>query len=237
MTTGWIADRDQLERGFRGLDPDQRAVLVLHYYVGMSVPMVAETLGVPLGPRNRASGARSRPFGPRSDLSRHGERAPPARRDRMNGTDRLERELTRGSPTRRPRGCPTAPRTSLGRHRPSASGRAGRSRHAGFPRLSFRGCRGWLWSRFRGGRSQSSRLLGLLLAAAIALYVGSPRGSRHRSDRRLNGLVAYAEDGDIWTVDPITGVRQKRSCPCPATRLRPAFPGTAPTSLLRASGR
>ena len=47
--TGWIADRDQLERGFRGLDPDQRAVLVLHYYVGMSVPMVAETLGVPLG--------------------------------------------------------------------------------------------------------------------------------------------------------------------------------------------
>ena len=32
-----------------GLDPDQRAVLVLHYYVGMSVPMVAETLGVPLG--------------------------------------------------------------------------------------------------------------------------------------------------------------------------------------------
>ena len=26
-----------------------RAVLVLHYYVGMSVPMVAETLGVPLG--------------------------------------------------------------------------------------------------------------------------------------------------------------------------------------------
>ena len=47
--TGWVADRDQLERGFRGLDPDQRAVLVLHYYVGMSVPMVAETLGVPLG--------------------------------------------------------------------------------------------------------------------------------------------------------------------------------------------
>ena len=47
--TSWVADRDQLERGFRGLDPDQRAVLVLHYYVGMSVPMVAETLGVPLG--------------------------------------------------------------------------------------------------------------------------------------------------------------------------------------------
>ena len=44
-----IVDRDQLERAFRRLDPDQRAVLVLHYYVGMSVPQVAETLGVPLG--------------------------------------------------------------------------------------------------------------------------------------------------------------------------------------------
>ena len=47
--TGSVMDRDQLERAFRRLDPDQRAVLVLHYYVGMSVPMVAETLGLPLG--------------------------------------------------------------------------------------------------------------------------------------------------------------------------------------------
>ena len=47
--TGQVADRDQLERGFRRLGPDQRAVLVLHYYVGMSVPMLAETLGIPLG--------------------------------------------------------------------------------------------------------------------------------------------------------------------------------------------
>jgi RNA polymerase sigma-70 factor (ECF subfamily) len=46
--TGSVIDRDQLERAFRRLDPDQRAVLVLHYYLGMSVPMVAETLGVPL---------------------------------------------------------------------------------------------------------------------------------------------------------------------------------------------
>ena len=47
--TGAIMDRDQLERAFRQLDPGQRAVLVLHYYIGMSVPQVAETLGVPLG--------------------------------------------------------------------------------------------------------------------------------------------------------------------------------------------
>lgn len=47
--SGRIADRDQLERGFRRLGTEQRAVLVLHYYVGMSVPEVADTLGVPLG--------------------------------------------------------------------------------------------------------------------------------------------------------------------------------------------
>jgi RNA polymerase sigma-70 factor (ECF subfamily) len=47
--TSAVMDRDQLERAFRQLDPGQRAVLVLHYYVGMSVPMVAETLGLPLG--------------------------------------------------------------------------------------------------------------------------------------------------------------------------------------------
>ena len=47
--TGHIADRDQLERGFRRLSADQRAVLVLHYYVGMSASAVAETLDIPIG--------------------------------------------------------------------------------------------------------------------------------------------------------------------------------------------
>lgn len=47
--TGLVADRDQLERGFRHLGMDHRAVLVLHYYVGMPVPALAETLGIPLG--------------------------------------------------------------------------------------------------------------------------------------------------------------------------------------------
>jgi RNA polymerase sigma-70 factor (ECF subfamily) len=46
---GHIADRDQIERGFARLPPEQRAVLVLHYYVGLSVPSLADTLGIPLG--------------------------------------------------------------------------------------------------------------------------------------------------------------------------------------------
>ena len=47
--TRQIADRDQLERGFRRLSADMRAVLVLHYYVGMSASAVAETLDIPTG--------------------------------------------------------------------------------------------------------------------------------------------------------------------------------------------
>jgi RNA polymerase sigma factor (sigma-70 family) len=44
-----VDDHDQLDRGFRRLKPDQRAAVVLHYYLGLSVPEVAESLGVPVG--------------------------------------------------------------------------------------------------------------------------------------------------------------------------------------------
>ena len=44
-----IADRDLLERGFRRLTPDQRAILVLHHFLGYAPSEIAETLGVPAG--------------------------------------------------------------------------------------------------------------------------------------------------------------------------------------------
>jgi RNA polymerase sigma-70 factor (ECF subfamily) len=47
--TGLVGDRDEIERGFRRLGTDQRAVLVLHYYVGMSVSEVADALDIPIG--------------------------------------------------------------------------------------------------------------------------------------------------------------------------------------------
>jgi RNA polymerase sigma-70 factor (ECF subfamily) len=47
--TGSVVDRDQLERGFRRLPAEQRAVLVFHHYLGLTLPEVAERLGIPLG--------------------------------------------------------------------------------------------------------------------------------------------------------------------------------------------
>ena len=47
--TGSVADRDQLERGFNRLKPEQRAVVVLHYYSGLSAAEIAHWLGIPEG--------------------------------------------------------------------------------------------------------------------------------------------------------------------------------------------
>ena len=44
-----VHDRDQLDRGFRRLPTEQRAVLVFHYALGLTVPEVADHLGIPLG--------------------------------------------------------------------------------------------------------------------------------------------------------------------------------------------
>jgi RNA polymerase sigma-70 factor (ECF subfamily) len=44
-----LAQRDEIERGFRRLDAEQRAVIVLHFYAGLPLVEVADALGIPLG--------------------------------------------------------------------------------------------------------------------------------------------------------------------------------------------
>jgi RNA polymerase sigma-70 factor, ECF subfamily len=46
---GRIGDRDEIERAFRRLTVDQRAVLVLYHYAGMSIDEAASVLGIPAG--------------------------------------------------------------------------------------------------------------------------------------------------------------------------------------------
>lgn len=47
--TASVARRDELERGFRRLTPEQRALLVLHHYLGLAPAELAESLGIPAG--------------------------------------------------------------------------------------------------------------------------------------------------------------------------------------------
>jgi RNA polymerase sigma-70 factor, ECF subfamily len=47
--SGRFADRDEIERAFRRLPIDQRAVIVLHHYQGLPLNEVAATLGIPVG--------------------------------------------------------------------------------------------------------------------------------------------------------------------------------------------
>ena len=44
-----IADRDQLDRGFRRLTPDERAILVLRHFVGYEPSEIAQVLDLPAG--------------------------------------------------------------------------------------------------------------------------------------------------------------------------------------------
>ena len=47
--TGAVAIREQLDRGFQRLSPDQRAIIVLRLYLGLSVEETAATMGIPVG--------------------------------------------------------------------------------------------------------------------------------------------------------------------------------------------
>lgn len=44
-----VADRDQLDRAFRRLPIDQRAVVVLHHYADLPLTDVADVLAIPVG--------------------------------------------------------------------------------------------------------------------------------------------------------------------------------------------
>jgi RNA polymerase sigma-70 factor (ECF subfamily) len=44
-----LADRDQLERGLRRLNDAQQAILILHFYIGLSPSEAADALEIPVG--------------------------------------------------------------------------------------------------------------------------------------------------------------------------------------------
>ena len=44
-----VVERELIDDALRRLDPTWRAVVVLHFFLGMSLPEAAQTLGIPLG--------------------------------------------------------------------------------------------------------------------------------------------------------------------------------------------
>lgn len=44
-----VVDRDELDRGFRRLTPEQRAILVLRHFAGLDMAEIADALGIPDG--------------------------------------------------------------------------------------------------------------------------------------------------------------------------------------------
>jgi RNA polymerase sigma-70 factor (ECF subfamily) len=44
-----VAERDAMERGFRRLSAEHRAVIVFHYYLDLPLHEIAEALGLPEG--------------------------------------------------------------------------------------------------------------------------------------------------------------------------------------------
>jgi len=46
---GRLVDRDELDRALGRLTPEHRALVVLHYYLGMPLPEAAASLGISLG--------------------------------------------------------------------------------------------------------------------------------------------------------------------------------------------
>ena len=48
-TASELEDRDQIERAFRRLSMEHRAILTLHHLEGLTLPEVADALGIPIG--------------------------------------------------------------------------------------------------------------------------------------------------------------------------------------------
>ncbi len=136
----------------------------------------------------------------------------------MNGTDRLERELTAwfadtAAPQTPDWTADVLAATATIRQRPRWSFPTRWLPAAVIPRLTRLTLRPVPWRTIA-----LLALLGLLLATAVTLYVGSRPRLPAPFGPAANGLVAYVENGEIWSVHPVTGDRQAVVTLPPANR-------------------
>ena len=230
-----LADRELVDEALRGLDPGHRAVVALHYLLGMPLPQVAASLGIPVGTaKSRLHYALA---AMRMSAAAEPDTAPGpvhGRAGRMTTEARFERQLPAiledlylgPSPDYRDEVLAAATRT---RQRPAWTfpGRwlpmvTSPRTPAIAPRLPWR-------------RSGWHRLLiALLLAVVAALrrFADTNAAAAVRPGR--NGLIAYSADGDIYTDRPASRV-SRRDRDRPRVRRQPRSRATA--RELRSCGR
>ena len=211
-----VADRDLLDAALRRLTPEGRAVVVLHFYLGLPLPEAAAALDIPR--RDRQVPAPSRPRGhARLDHRRSATRATPSREgSRMTAFDRFEQDLpelmTELAAARVPDYLDDMLRQSARtRQRPAGAPSKGGSPWASSPEpprapgsLAVDRDRRAAHRPRRGRPSRCSPAHSAPAPAAV-------RPAR-------NGVIATSIDGDIVTVDPVTGATRSSSAVPPATR-------------------
>ena len=202
--TGRIADRDQLDRALARLEPEARAVVVLHFYLDLPLPQVAAMLGIPVG---TAKSRLHRSLGTlRSSMAI----------DEVTSTDRPGADHRRAGPM-------TINDQRFDRALPSlfvelASASTPDYLEAAIERASSRPQRPawtypgrWLPVDITTQAAPAARmpwrqlgilaLIGLLLAVAAVAYVGARAGPLPAPPFGLaaNGAIAMERDGDIVT--------------------------------------
>ena len=91
---GALADRELVDAALRRLDPGHRAVVAMHYLLGMPLPEVAAALGIPARDRQVPAALRARRDAPGRDRrARPGPDAGLRRAGRMTTESRFERHL------------------------------------------------------------------------------------------------------------------------------------------------
>ena len=204
---GEVADRDMLETALARLDAEHRAVVVLHYFLGMPLPEVAAAVGIPLGTAKSrlhyALAAMRRPSSPRPNpdqrrRSRRTSGMTSERRFDQDLPDLLAQVAQAPAPDYRDL---IVQRTARTRQRPAWT----------FPER-------WLpmsavTSRAAAAPRFPLRIVGVVALLLIALVVGAVllAGSQHHLPAPFglasDGRVAYAAGGDIYTADPVTGIK------------------------------
>ena len=200
-----VADRDQIERGFVRLDPEQRAVIVLHHFFDLPLHRGGRHPGPSARDGEVATSPRDRPHAGGARRRRPDEAGDLGGPSGMTANHDFERQLGAwlrdDSAGRVPDHIETVlVQTVATPQRPwwSSPGR-------------------WLPfdAAHRRARSPSMDdgrpllvlvLVALVLAALLILAVGSRRPPHRRSGWLETGRVVVSQNGDLFSVDPKNGL-------------------------------